>query len=293
MLFRNDADRVPTLIIVSLCLLDFAIYFTVSNPYLVIAWMVVGLLPKVAISAWNHHHQHLMTFRSPVLNRAMEVVYALHTGISTNLWVLHHVLGHHVNYLDQAKDESAWKDKSGVTMGMVRYSFTIALTSYWRAYQVGRRHPRYQRDFLSAGVIVSALVAVMIWYRPFNGITLFLFPMLFALLATCWATYFHHAGLETENPYEASRNIMNRWYNLFTGNLGYHTAHHVKPGLHWSKLPAFHATIAAKIPRHLYRAPAYPFRWFPNKSGDPALEQTSFEQTRHTTQVPTTSVGEG
>lgn len=158
MLFRYEADRIPTLIIVSFCMLDFAVYFTVNNPYLVVGWMVLGLLPKVAICSWNHHHQHLLTFRSNLLNRAMEVVYALHTGISTNVWVLHHVLCNHLNYLDQTKDESAWKDKSGKTMGMVRYSFTIAVTSYWRAFQVGRKHPRYQREFLSAGMIVAALV---------------------------------------------------------------------------------------------------------------------------------------
>jgi fatty acid desaturase len=123
------------------------------------------------------------------------------------------------------------------------------------------------------------LVSALIWYRPFNGIAVFLGPMIFSLLATCWATYFHHAGLDTENEYEASHNIMNRWYNLFTGNLGYHTAHHVKPGLHWSKLPEFHATIAHKIPKHLYHVPAYPFRWFPNKSGDPALEPSEASST--------------
>lgn len=88
----------------------------------------------------------------------------------------------------------------------------------------------------------------------------------------------------TENPYEASHNIMNRWYNIFTGNLGYHTAHHVKPGLHWSKLPEFHATIADKIPKHLYHLPAYPFRGFqinreirlePTASTESGYEQTA------------------
>ena len=130
MLFRHEADRIPTLLIISLSALDFLMYFAVSNPYVLVAWMLLGLGPKMAICSWNHHHQHVATFRSKFLNRALEVIYALHTGISTNAWVLHHVLGHHINYLDQTKDESAWKDKKGTRMGMWRYTFTIAVTRY-------------------------------------------------------------------------------------------------------------------------------------------------------------------
>ena len=34
-------------------------------------------------------------------------------------------------------------------------------------------------------------------------------------------------------------------------NLGFHTADHPRPSLHWSKLPAFLAAIAAEIPPDL------------------------------------------
>jgi len=42
-------------------------------------------------------------------------------------------------------------------------------------------------------------------------------------------------------------------FNFLTGNLGYHTAHHYKQGLHWSKLPELHASIAHRIPPQLQR----------------------------------------
>ena len=56
---------------------------------------------------------------------------------------------------------------------------------------------------------------------------------------------------------------MHRSYNVLTGNLGYHTAHHVKPKLHWSKLPEFHASIADRIPPHLYQEPFFPISLLP------------------------------
>jgi fatty acid desaturase len=88
-------------------------------------------------------------------------------------------------------------------------------------------------------------------YQPAAGILLFVLPMMTGLLITAWTTYDHHAGLNTEEEFEASFNNVNRWYNLFTGNLGYHTAHHYKQGLHWSKLPQLHDKIKDKIPKEL------------------------------------------
>ena len=52
---------------------------------------------------------------------------------------------------------------------------------------------------------------------------------------------------------------MDRWYNLCTCNLGYHTAHHIQCGRHWSELPQLHEEIKHKIPAHLYREGTFPF----------------------------------
>jgi fatty acid desaturase len=261
-IFRYQADRCPTIIIVGLFAFDLLVYALVDSPWYLSFWFVLMLFPKACICSWNHHHQHLPTFKSLILNRMLEIVYALHTGITTNAWVLHHVLGHHINYTDQKKDESGWQRKDGTTMGAVEYTLTIAATGYWRAFQVGRQHPKYQRGFLSATFLVACVLLLLTVQRPLPALFVFWLPMTWGYIATCWHTYYHHAGLDTPNEYEASYNIMHPTYNLCTGNLGYHTAHHVKPGLHWSKLPEFHAEIADKIPPHLYRKPCIPFKWF-------------------------------
>jgi fatty acid desaturase len=73
------------------------------------------------------------------------------------------------------------------------------------------------------------------------------------LLFTAWVTYDHHAGVDSDNPFEASYNNTNRLFNVLTGNLGYHTAHHYSQGLHWSKLPELHEEIKSKISPALIR----------------------------------------
>ena len=257
----------PVLCIVTLSLLDLLVFFEARSVWMLAAWLVLVIGPKACICSWNHHHQHLFTFHQAVLNRLLEICYAFHTGITTNAWVLHHVVGHHVNYLDQTKDESAWKRRDGTTMGEWEYTAVIALTGYLRALGVSWRYPRHQPAFFGMGLIVLALLGAAFVFNPLNALFVFAIPMVAGYVITCWHTYCHHAGLDTQNPYEASHNIMHRTYNILTGNLGYHTAHHVKPKLHWSKLPEFHATIADRIPDHLYIEPFFPMNLLPAGDG--------------------------
>ncbi len=252
-MFRHPADRLPVAIILALTCVDFLLYFAVESVWVFALFWLVMIIPKGKICAWNHHHQHAPTFRNHGLNRILELFYALHTGVTTNLWLLHHVLGHHHNYLDQTKDESRWQRKSGKVMGEIEYTLNVAGTAYFRGFKVGRRHPKLQRRFVIYTALTLALVALLVWLKPIPALFLFVLPMIGGLLLTSWATYEHHAGLSTDNEFEASRNNLNRFYNLTTGNLGYHTAHHHRQGLHWSRLPELHEQIKDKIPEHLIK----------------------------------------
>ena len=263
-IFRYRADVVPITLFASYFLVDVLFYFVISSPWLMILWFLAGIGPKVAICSWNHHHQHVHTFRSTFYNRIIELVYTFQTGITTNVWVLHHNLGHHVNYLDQAKDESGWKRRDGSTMGEYEYTIRLAVSGYFYAWKVSKKHPKYRAGLITTGTIALLITAAALWYSWFNALFIFVFPMVVGYVATCWHTYFHHADLDSDDHFEASYNIMHKTYNMLTGNLGYHTAHHVKQGLHWSKLPEFHETIKDKIPAHLYRNPKPPVAWMPS-----------------------------
>jgi fatty acid desaturase len=118
---------------------------------------------------------------------------------------------------------------------------------------VGKRYPKAQQVFVTFTAITAVLLACLIAYRPLPALFLFVLPMIISLLFTAWVTYDHHSGLHTGNEFEASYNNTGRLFNVLTGNLGYHTAHHHKQGLHWSKLPALHEQIKSKIPAKLYR----------------------------------------
>jgi fatty acid desaturase len=258
-LFRYAADRGPVALFVSLFAIDLTLYALVDSPLWLLLWVAATFLPRAAICAFNHHHQHLSVFRHGVLNRLLEIVYGLQTGITSHGWVLHHSLGHHVNYLDQTKDESRWRRDDGTPMGELEYGLVVGATAYPRIWRNGRRTPKVGRIFAVMTAVTLFIAAGLVALRPIPGLILFVGPMVTLLFFTAWSTYTHHAGKKTSSHFVASNNILHRGYNIFTGNLGYHTAHHYRPGVHWSLLPALHETIAQHIPADCYFAPGFPW----------------------------------
>ena len=251
-MFKYSADRLPVATIFLITLLDFYLFLTLDNIWFLVGYFLFMIIPRACISAWNHHYQHRHAFKSDILNRVWEFFLALHTGVTTNLWVLHHNFGHHKNFLDQDKDESRWKKKDGTTMGIIEYTLTVALTAYPRGFKVGESFPKQQQQFVLYGNITLLILLALTFYNPLNALFVFILPMASSLLYTSLATYKHHVGLDTQDEFAASHNNLSPLYNFFTGNLGYHTAHHYKQGIHWSKLPELHEKIKHKIPAHCF-----------------------------------------
>ena len=54
-----------------------------------------------------------------------------------------------------------------------------------------------------------------------------------------------HDGCDENSEWNGSRNFVGKLVNFWTYNNGYHTIHHIEPGLHWSLLPAEHAKRVA------------------------------------------------
>ena len=266
-MFRHKADRVPLLMMTLLFAVDVSVYLLVDNRIAVLAWAIFSMFPKAGVCAFNHHHQHVSTFHAAWANRLLEFMYALQTGVSSQAWVLHHSLGHHLNYLDQTKDESRWARDDGSRMGEWEYAWITTITAYPRAWAVGAKHPRQRRIFLVMGILTTLLIIGLVAYRPFNGLVQFVFVPFGMLFGTALATYNHHSNRDTADHMVACNNIIQRFYNVFTGNLGYHTAHHFRPGMHWSLLPALHAEIESKIPKEAYVEPGVPWKYFGESKG--------------------------
>jgi fatty acid desaturase len=253
-ILRYKADRGPIALVMGVFIVRLAIWAFAAPLICAISVMPLILL-GVFIAPINHHHQHVNSFRAFWLNRLYDIVLALQSGVGPYAWVLHHNLGHHLNYLNQPPhdrpDESHWKRSNGTQMGRLEYSIHLFLHHQVDIVRIGLRHRKYFRYFLLMKLPLWGLIGVGLWINPLATVFVFLLPGAATLFHTAWATYEHHSGLPQDDHINASRNRINPLYNVLTGNLGLHTAHHQRPGLHWSLLPKLHAEMEDEIPEEL------------------------------------------
>lgn len=251
---RYKVDRRAVVYVHFMLGLHAAVFFLA--PSWVAALCVIPLaVGSMFVAATNHHHQHFSTFHSSWMNRVFDIALSLQTGIAPFAWVLHHNLGHHLHYLNQQPhaepDESKWTRRDGSQMGRIEYTIDLLLHHQIDIFRVGRRYPKYFRIFLWMKLPLWSLIGLALYFNPTNAVLAILLPGFITLAHTSWVTYEHHAGVDPTSHYEASRNNTNPLFNYLTCNLGYHTAHHKRPGVHWSLLPKIHDEIKHRIPPEL------------------------------------------
>lgn len=250
-IYRHPADRVPSLFVLGAFAVQLATFFLVDSLFLVALVAIALMLFSAVPGAVAHNHNHRPVFLRDGLNRGYDVLLFLETGILPYAWTIHHNLGHHKLYLDQSQDPAPWRHADGRVMSRLWYDITGALRIYPEVFRIGRRYPELMRRFRRWAVISLAVLGVFVLLDPVKAFILFIAPMPFMYLGLLDNTYMQHADLDLSSEFTASRNTTSRFYNLVSGNLGYHAVHHIKPNVHWSELPAWHEKLKAQIPADL------------------------------------------
>lgn len=247
-IYRHRADRLPSLIVLSIFGVQLATFFLAESLWTVAAVMAVLLSFSALQGSISHNHHHVPTFMAPWMNRGYEVILFLETGITPYSWTIHHNIGHHKDYLDQDKDPANWRLPDGSVMSRVRYDVVGALRIYPEIFRIGRDYPELFRRFKVWSLVSLVVLGAFIAMDPLKALVLFVLPMPIMYLGLLDNTYMQHSDLDTSSHFTASRNTTSRLYNLISWNLGYHTAHHLKPHVHWSRLPALDAEIRHRMP---------------------------------------------
>lgn len=258
----RHASDVRSLFIVALYFGLFASLW-ITDPLRTMPWPVTVLW--VGITCWiswcvatiTHNSIHAPMFRSRTLNKVWQVVLTLGYGHPVSSYVPGHNMSHH-NHTQTAKDvmrttkaRFRWNLLNLFTfmpaVGRDIMANDIAFTKAMR-----QRRPRWFRQLVIEGVVFFGVSAALLLADVFaTGSPRF--PWMFVLywylphFAAAWGiitiNYFQHDGCDQDHEWNHSRNFVGGFLNWWTCNNGYHTVHHMKPGMHWSELPAFHDRV--------------------------------------------------
>ena len=115
---------------------------------------------------------------------------------------------------------------------------------------------------MSQYVILILWLAIALFIDWHKALLFVIIPQQVSLFSVLIFNYVQHVHANEESEWNHSRNFTG-FLNFLLFNNGYHTIHHHKAGLHWSKVPEAHKEIEHNIdPVLLERS----FWWFIIKS---------------------------
>lgn len=193
----------------------------------------------------KHNHIHSRTFARRSWNRAFEIVLSFCTGQSTAAIIPVHNERHHAQYHTDADFvRSSVVDSRNNWLNLLLFPFVVVWLVHenksrdflrWRE-EKPTLYRRVQRERLAVYLFVAALL-IMDWKAT---LIYFGIPWLFGHWGIVTINLLQHQDCDHDSAYDHSRNITGRFINWLFVNNGYHTAHHLRPALHWSLLPHFH-----------------------------------------------------
>jgi beta-carotene hydroxylase len=247
--FKEDYRQILFVVIGFLCMLvvyiNNAHFETLTLLAISFCLFFVYILP----AAVAHNHYHRTIFKNNSLNCFMNYLLFFMGGTTPYTWTLQHNLGHHLNYLNQENDPAPWI-KNGDVVSRLKYTVYGTLNIYPYCFKLGVKYPNVFKKFKFHLVICIAILAALILIDPRGTLFAIVIPTTLIMFNLIDSAYEHHTGLNRSCDFNASRTNVNRIRNWLAFNIGYHTAHHVKPGLHWTKLPKYHEEIKHNIPEN-------------------------------------------
>ncbi len=206
----------------------------------------------VAVAVISHNHNHVSMWRSRTLNLITNYVISIHYGHPAIAWVPTHNQNHH-KFNNREGD-------TGRSPAVFRKNHLLALLIYPTVTGIRQQADvsrffrdlwaRDRRGFFAAAseyVVFFGFLAAVLWLDWRRALVLYVLPQQFALFMIQVFNYVQHVEADAESAWNHSRNFESPMLNALLFNNGYHTVHHLKPGLHWSLTPALHAEHAPKI----------------------------------------------
>ncbi len=225
---------------------------------------IAQLLMAVIVSTMVHNHQHLPMWTVKWLNVLTDNILTVFYGFPVFAWIPTHNSNHHVHVNkepDYTKTYMVSEKNNLLTLltypSLSGYKQQGAVGSYFKnLYKENRR--KFNFHLLQIiSLVVWILVALVLDWR--KALLYVVIPQQVSLFTVLIFNYIQHIHADEESEFNHSRNMTGKLLNFLLLNNGLHTAHHLTPGIHWSKLREKHDSIADKIDPRLNESN---FAWY-------------------------------
>lgn len=216
------------------------------------------------VSLTEHNHAHLGIFASNTLNEVFGWLCFLSNGIPLEFYRVHHVKNHH-RYNQLFNDlEKDWSSTFGfrgchfpdqpVSKAYYVLTFPVITTASCLIHLLRSPGSKSLKRF-TASLAVIVFISIGLCLVNWTGFIMFLFvPWTVVIFAHGFNNYNQHIGCSLDDPYNSANESLSVFGKAIWLNIGYHIEHHMKPSLHWSKLPNLHRQIRPLIPsERLYK----------------------------------------
>ena len=218
-----------------------------------ILWILYGieLVMAVTVGVIVHNHRHVSIWKNKNLNNLMDCWLTVLYGFPVFGWIPTHLQNHHT-HTNKEPDYTktyAFSEKNNLwtIIYYPMYSSGVqlkAIRRYLSDLRTKNQEKFIEHIFQIISLILFVVAAFIIDWKA--AILFVIIPQQISLNSVLVFNYVQHIHADEESEYNHSRNIEGP-LNTFLFNNGLHTAHHIKPHLHWSRLPEFHAEIRDKI----------------------------------------------
>lgn len=220
-----------------------------QNPLLMIPTCVLSFIACVI----KHNHVHRSVFTSVPWNHGFNYALALATGQSTvSIIPVHNDRHHRKNQTEEDCVRSTQVNHKWNWMNFLLFPFTaigkVRKVKKGDFTRMAAAHPELARQWQRERLAVLCMVFLLLAADVRATLVFCVLPWLFGQWGIVTINLLQHQGCDHDSRYNHSRNITGKWVNWLFLNNGFHTAHHMRPGLHWSRLPEWHNRhVAAHI----------------------------------------------
>lgn len=240
-------------------------------PFLVLLYITSAFSFIGAVAV--HNIIHCPMFCERKYNKAFQVVMSLVYGHPVSAYVPGHNLSHH-NHTQKPQDvmrttklRFEWHLLNGLFFfARIGYDMLSNDSAYFKA-QKRLNTPIYHQFNLERTVVYTiAAVLIVLDFKKWVVVTLI--PHIYAKACIISLNMLQHDGCDETSEFNHARDFTGRIINFFCYNNGYHSVHHMNPGMHWSVLKQQHEKLVKpyqhpnldqpSLPAYMWRTFVYP-----------------------------------